>query len=115
MANKRNLKKAVKAVCGNIAGECIISRNLIPGIDVEKMNEAVLKVADLQYVTIANTSFSFDKTPKSFENTHDYRTARDKYFRKAYTRLAADFNKGIEDVVALMNSALPADRKATEA
>lgn len=115
MANKRNLKKAVKAVCGNIAGECIISRNLIPGIDVEKMNEAVFKVADLQYATITNASFSFDKTPKSFSNMHEYRTARDKYFRKGYARLAADFNKGIEDVVAIMNSALPADRKAPEA
>ncbi len=61
MANKRNLKKAVKAVCGNIAGECIIARNLIPGIDADKMNKIVIDIADLQYQTIANVSFSFDK------------------------------------------------------
>ncbi len=75
MANKRNLKKAVKAVCGNIAGECIIARNLIPGIDADKMNKTVIDIADLQYQTIANVSFSFDKGKKAFENAHDYKVA----------------------------------------
>ncbi|ANU63655.1 hypothetical protein [Muribaculum intestinale] len=111
MANKRNLKKAVKAVCGNIAGECIIARNLIPGIDADKMNKTVIDIADLQYQTIANVSFSFDKGKKAFENAHDYKVARDKYFRKAYTKLTSDFNKGIEEIVAQMNEALPAAQK----
>ena len=59
MANKRNLKKAVKAVCGNIAGECIIARNLIPGIDADKMNQilaaALITPADGQTVSDFNT------------------------------------------------------------
>lgn len=111
MATKRNLKKAVKAVCGNIAGECIIARNLIPGIDTDKMNGIVINIADLQYATITNVSFSFDKGKSAFENAHDYKTARDKYFRKAYSKLIDDFNKGIEDIVAQMNDALPAAQK----
>lgn len=111
MATKRNLKKAVKAVCGNIAGECIIARNLIPGIDADKMNQLVIDLADLQYDTITKVSFSFDKGKSSFENAHAYKTSRDKYFRKAYDKLIEDFNKGIEDIVAKMNEALPAAQK----
>ena len=30
MANKRNLKKAIKAACGDLAGECLIARDLVP-------------------------------------------------------------------------------------
>ena len=71
------------------------------------MNKIVIDIADLQYQTIANVSFSFDKGKKAFENAHDYKVARDKYFRKAYTKLTSDFNKGIEEIVAQMNEALP--------
>lgn len=110
MANKRKFKKAVKAACGNIAGECLIARNLIPGIDGEKMEQAVVAVADLQYVTLANASFSFDRSRRSYADGHTYKVDRDKYFRKGFNKLVADFNKGIEDVIAMMNSALPAKK-----
>ncbi len=111
MANKRNLKKAVKATCGNMAGECIIARNLIPGIDSAKMDQIVINIADLQYVTLTNVSFSFDKGRKAFPDMHAYKTERDKYFRKAYNKLIAEFNQGLEDIVAQMNDTLPAAQK----
>ncbi len=66
MANKRNLKKAIKAACGDLAGECLIARDLVPGIDRKKMTDIFFDIADLQYVSIDNVSFSFDKTEKSF-------------------------------------------------
>ena len=36
MANKRRLKKAIKAVCGDLAGECLVARDLVPNIDTKK-------------------------------------------------------------------------------
>ena len=49
MATKRQLKKAIKRTCGYLAGECIISQQFIPGIDKEKLDDAIFEVADLQY------------------------------------------------------------------
>jgi hypothetical protein len=111
MANKRNFKKAVKAACGSIAGECVISRNLIPGIDADKMNDIVLNIADLQYTILTNASFSFDKGKRAFADIHEYKVARQKYFHKAFAKLVADFNNGLEEVVNQMNAALPEAQK----
>lgn len=111
MANKRELKKAIKAICGDIAGECLISRHFVPNIDQEKMGEIILKIADLQYATIDNVTFSFDKSASSFADRHEYKTARDTYFRKGYAKLIGEFNKSVEEIVREMNAALPATQK----
>ena len=107
MANKRNLKKAIKASAGYLAGECIITRELIPGVDQKKLNDAVIKVADIQYNAITAVTFSFDKSPCSFENKKEYNKARKAYFAKAYDKLRQDFNSEIDAVVDMMNEAMP--------
>ena len=111
MANKRRLKKAIKAACGNMAGECIITRNYVPGVDVKKIDEIIFNIADLQFVTIENVTFSFDKSAGSFDSRHDYKKARAAYFHKGYKKLLDDFNKGVADIVNQMNDALPAEQK----
>ena len=111
MANKRNLKKAIKITCGNLAGECIMARNFVPDIDTKKMEEIIFNIADLQFVTIDNVTFSFDKNESAFENRHLYNKARKDYFRKGYHKLIADFNKGVADIVDQMNAALPEKQK----
>ncbi len=80
---------------------------LIPGIDQQKMNEVIFKVADLQCDTINKVTFSFDKTAASFENKKAYRDARAKYFRKAYHKLSSDFQTSVEGIVNDMNAAMP--------
>ncbi|MCM1505269.1 MAG: hypothetical protein NC127_08745 [Muribaculum sp.] len=111
MANKRELKKAIKTICGDIAGECIVSRDLVPGIDPKKMEEIIFKIADLQYVSVDNVTFSFDKAASSFENPHAYKVAREAYFRKGYAKLIAEFNNNVEAIVREMNAALPQAQK----
>lgn len=111
MANKRNLKKAIKAACGDMAGECIITRNYVPGVDVKKMEEIIFNIADLQFVTIDNVTFSFDKCESSFDSKKEYRKARHDYFRKGYKKLLNDFNKGVAVIVNQMNEALPESQK----
>ncbi len=111
MANKRRLKKVIKAACGDMAGNCIITRNHVAGADARKMDDIIFKIAELQCVTIDNVSFSFDKSEQSFESHKDYRKARKVYFRKAYGKLLADFNKGVAEIVDLMNAALPEAQK----
>lgn len=111
MANKRDLKKEIQYVCGDIAAECLIAKNFVKGVDKEKLNNIVGKVADLQISALDAVSFSFDKLPKDFENGAAYNKARYTYFRKAYTTLREKFYAKINELVKEMNSALPAEVK----
>ncbi len=44
MANKRNLKKNIAYICSDIVGECIFAQQAFEGIDVDKMDEVIVKV-----------------------------------------------------------------------
>ena len=111
MANKRDLKKVIRAVCGDIASECILARHFVPDIDSEKMMAIVLEGADLQCNTLENVSFSFDKSERSFDNAHLYHEERRKYFKKGYGKLRADFDAAVVAIVNKMNAALPEKQK----
>lgn len=109
--NRRNLKKLIRYACGDIAGECLFASNLIPGVNTEKLDQAIIDAAMLQTSTLSRVSIDFDKTPRDFENRAEYTKARRAYYAKAYAALKCDFNKQISEIVKEMNSALPA-RKA---
>lgn len=111
MANKRDLKKVIRAVCGDIASECILARHFVPDIDTDKMMAIVIETADLQCNTLENVSFSFDKSERSFDNGHQYREERRKYFKKGYKKLRADFDMAVVEIVNKMNAALPEKQK----
>ncbi len=101
----------IRTVCGDIAGECILARHFVPGIDADKMMEIVVEIADLQCDTLTNVSFSFDKSESSFDNAHLYRAERKKYFKKGYAKLRGDFDKAVLEIVKKMNAALPEKQK----
>lgn len=107
MTNKRSIKKAIKATCGDIAGECLMARAIMHGIDKDKIEEAIIAAADLQFTSLAAVSFSFDKVRSAFDNTRAYRQARRRYFRQGFAKLRSDFVKGFDAVVDKMNAALP--------
>ena len=111
MANKRNLKKQVKYVCGDIATDCLIAGNYVKGVDKKTMQELVGKLASIQDNTLKNISFSFDKTPGDFENRHAYYAARKAYYKKAFASLKDKFNDRIQEIIKEMNAALPQEVK----
>lgn len=107
MANKRLLKKQIKMACGDLAAESITAMHLIPGVNREKLNEAVLKTAGLQSHALENSNVSFDKAPRDFANMAAYRKARRKYFAAAYHSLRENFNTQVDAIIKEMNEALP--------
>jgi hypothetical protein len=111
MANKRQLKKFVRNVCGDLATEILVSSYCDNRINRDNVNVIVCDIADLQAETIAHCSFSFDKSARDFENKADYRKARYAYNRQAYKQLLNKFNEGVKAVVKSMNQALPAEVK----
>lgn len=110
-SNKRLLKKEIRMICGALAGECVVAKITIPGIDPEELNQIIYELAGLQENALSRISFDFPQSPKSFENGHEYRKARKQYFAAAYRKLKGEFNAHIDAIVKKMNAALPAEQK----
>lgn len=111
MANKRSLKKQIRYICGDLAGECIFARELMPGVDNAKANEIIMNIAALQANTLSKVTFAFDKTERDFESRQEYRKARHEYFHKAYTTLTDGFQAEIDAILKKMNGLLSKERR----
>ena len=111
MTSKRNLKKQVKNICGNLAVECIIAKNTIENVNPDVMCDIVLEIAHLQTLTLRRISVSFEKGAKNFESLSEYKKARHEYVSKAFSSLMSDFNKTLSEIIKKMNNALPIEFK----
>lgn len=111
MASKRDLKKRIRNICGDLAGECIIAKSLVPGIDADKMNDIVYDIATLQTATLKRVTFVYDKSRKDFADCKVYNKTRGKYFVEAYSKLISEFDKNVNEIVSSMNKVLPAAQK----
>lgn len=109
--NKRYLKKEIRAICGDLAGECIMMRELMPGVDVEAANNLIIEIAGLQVDTIRKVSFAFDKIEHDFENRKAYRQAKHAYYAAAYKKLLDDFNAAVAAVVKKLNAMLTDEQR----
>ncbi len=112
MANKRNLKKSIHKVCGDIATECIMACEVYDDLDRSKMAAIIRKTAILQDKTLRRVSVAFDKTAEAFETPHAYHTARRKYFAQAFRNLIVTFNRDVLEIVSEMNATLSPEQKA---
>ncbi|MFH8143180.1 MAG: hypothetical protein K1V88_07135 [Muribaculaceae bacterium] len=111
MANKRELKKEIKYVCGDLAAECLLAKNFVKGVDAKAMTEIITRIADLQISALNKVTFSFDKLPADFETGAAYRKARKEYFKKAFASLREKFYDKVNAIVKEMNAALPQEVK----
>ncbi|MDE5752870.1 MAG: hypothetical protein K2H88_09560 [Duncaniella sp.] len=110
-SNKRLLKKEIRTICGALAGECVIAKLTIPGVNPESFNQIIYKLADLQESAIRLVSVEFPQSPSSFDNKKAYADARHAYFKEAFAKLEDNFNKRVEELVKEMNAALPDEQK----
>lgn len=111
MANKRILKKQIKYVCGDLAGECIMAIHFVEGIDIEQMQNIIFDIATLQTTSLKRVTFSFDKISSDYESRKEYSLARTKYFKQAYGALKLEFNNKVQEIVKAMNKQLPQAQK----
>ena len=111
MANKRDLKKQIKYICGEIALECIMTREYVEGVDPKKLNDLVIRTADLQQKSLKNATFAFDKTPSDFDSLKEYHKTSNAYFAKAYKTFYAEFNKSVQEIVDQLNKAIPESQR----
>lgn len=84
MANKRNLKKEINYVAGELLSECLCNKYLIPGTDAEKVDALMGKIIGIQDDFLCRVGANGDKDPKKVKV----------YYRK----LRADFDKAIDEI-----------------
>lgn len=103
MQSKRDLKKQIRFICGDLVGECLIIAEICPENKLGEVNQLIVDLAVLQESTISKTNFCFDKTPGSFPSLHEYKKAKSAYYRQAFTTLHKQFNIALNDIVHRMN------------
>lgn len=107
MANKRQLKKRIHAVCGELASEIMIAAHFFDSVDYNQACQIVGQIAALQTDSLAKVSFSFDKAVKDFDNKAAYNRARAQYEAKAFAKLNAEFSEKVLEIVKAMNAIVP--------
>lgn len=111
MANKRDIKKQIHYVCGELALNCIFARDFIEGSDPNKLNQIIVDIARLQSHALDNLNFSFEKQPCDFTTRAEYNKASQKYYHLAYKSFVSEFNKKLKDIVKQMNEQLSPEQR----
>lgn len=104
MQSKRDLKKQVRYICGDLVGECLLIGEICPEEKLDEVNQLIVDLAVLQESTIAKSNFSYDKSAKDFGSSHEYKQAKSRYYRQAFTTLQKQFNAALSDAVHRMNA-----------
>ena len=106
-ANRRLLKKEIHRICGALAGECVLAKIAIPGIDREKLNELIYQLAELQESALSLVSVDFPRTPKSYASKKEYTAARRAYYKASFAKLREHFNTRVQEILKEMNATVP--------
>ena len=104
MQTKRDLKKQIRYICGDLVGECLLIAEICPEEKLGEVNQLIVDLAVLQESTISKTNFSYDKTRKHFATAADYRKARSAYFHEAFRTLHKQFNAALSEAVHRLNA-----------
>jgi hypothetical protein len=109
--NKRTLKKEIRLICGALAGECVITKITVPGVNAEALNEIIYDIADLQTNALRMVNITFPRSESSFDSHKEYADEKHRYFHAAFRKLKADFNNHVEKIIKAMNAVLPQEQK----
>ena len=109
--NKRSTKKAIRRICGDVAGECIVASHFINGVSTEEMHKIVIEAATLQTFSLEKVSVAYDKVPSDVGSKREYNKERRAYFKKAFSTLHKEVEAKLQEIVKAMNAALPQEAK----
>ncbi|HAP50035.1 MAG: hypothetical protein J6N71_02195 [Muribaculaceae bacterium] len=107
MANKRDLKKAIRYACGDIAGECIFAQEVFGQGKEEDWDSIIVDVALLQEEAVNRVTVAFDRAPKDFENRKAYNKARRAYYKEVEKAISNYMHEETENIVKRMNALMP--------
>ena len=82
MANRRQLKKSVNYIAGELFAECLVNSYLIPGTDKEKADKLMADILRMQDEFVSRISHTEPGNVKGF-----------------YKKFRADFNAKINEII----------------
>lgn len=103
MQSKRDLKKQIRYICGDLVGECLLIGEICPEEKQDELGQLIVDLAVLQETTLSHCNFSFDKSSREFDSEGAYRAAKSAYIRKAFNTLHDNFNASLREIVHRMN------------
>lgn len=109
--NKRQLKKQIHGLCGGLACDCVIATIDTSCEAKDKTADLIVRAAHAQSSALSKVSVSFDKAPRDFDNLHEYRKQRSKYFKKALGTLSNELNNEVISIVNEINEMLTPEQK----
>ena len=86
MANKRNLKKEINAIASALVGEYLLTREFVPGVDIEKANVVLRKVFEMRKEFVARVGANGGNDRKQV--------------KAYYKQLRADFNAKVDEIIS---------------
>lgn len=102
--NKRELKKRIQNVCGELAAVVLFESEIGKQKDPEKVGKLIDKIAGLQVESLKNATFAYDKTQRQFENRGAYLKARSQYYQAGYNKLIDNFDAAVADIILEINT-----------
>lgn len=82
MASRRNLKKHVNYIAGELFAECLVNSLYVPGTDKAEADKLMGEVLELQHEFISRISHTEPGNVKRF-----------------YSKFRTDFNKQVESII----------------
>ena len=110
MANKRQIKKAIRNACGDIAGECIFAESAFGENKLEEWDSIIIDTALLQQEALNRVNNQFGKKVKDFANRKEYNKARRAFFKEREKELSDYFRTEVENIAKRKNALMPSHK-----
>lgn len=110
MANKRDFKKYVTAVCTAMSGDMLDACYSIEGLDRNSVDDAIIDILKAGELAIMLCNTKFDKTAKAFSEG-GYHKAKRSFNKSVYRKANKEFADAINAAVKKFNAAVPSEVK----
>ena len=104
--SKRNLKKAIHSMADAVVTTVLPGAVYAKAITEQRANEIISNMSEATARALSRLSISFDKGLADFETRRAYNAARSAYYKAAYEKAHAEFQKTVQDTLKEVNESL---------
>lgn len=107
MANKREFKKALDFMGGELCENMMLTYVNEEKSDKKKISEAIGKILAATDSARKNANIFFDRGPKGYADRKAYSKEKRNFFKTLFDKIVTDYNEAISESLKIFNSALP--------
>ncbi len=87
MAKRKDLKKNINYICGELFTECVVVSNFSPNVDMQKAADLMTEILAMQNEFVSRISHTGKGSEKLF-----------------YKKLYAEFNEKVQDIIGKLQA-----------